>query len=275
MTRRSMMLGWLLLLAVVPLPRPASAQLRPWEPFDWTLFDGDAHATVAVGGSALWRQRASLAGTEGLLIEAGSFSAGFRADRVGLEGGGTIYRYFRERTTFATPAGGAEPRPLGIRHDNGDYRVSTGVLLTDPDRATTALIRFGSRLPTTDNRVGLERDAIDFFATIGARVDRGSLRAIAELGVGIHGTRRDDFEQSDLFLYMAGIETRSGPVRPAILLLGQTIHRDLWFRGTEPLSEIRLRLLAPGRVSVRLEAIHGFSDFSPAAGVSISLLGAL
>jgi hypothetical protein len=255
-------------------PSPVSAQLRPWEPFDWSLFDG-VHANIAVGTSVLWGPRASLAGTGGVLVEAGTFAAGYRIDRVGLEAGGTFYRRLREEESFAPPTGGTEPRPLGVRHDTGDYRISTGVALTRPDRAATLLLRFGSRLPTTDNRVGLERDATDFFATLGARADIGVVRAFGELGVGIHGTRKSESEQSDLLLYMVGIGMHAGPIRPTVVFLGQTIDRHLRSRGTEPLSEIRLQIEIGGRVSGRVEAIHGFTPFSPEAGVSLSVVGGL
>ncbi|MDR0787079.1 MAG: hypothetical protein LBG44_04340 [Gemmatimonadota bacterium] len=264
----------LLVVALLPgllLAHPASAQLRPWEPFDWSLFD-EGRVSIAMGTSVLADQRASLAGTQGLLIEAGMFSGGVRIDRVGVEAAGTLYRQFRERTVFAAPSGGAEERPIGTRHDAGDYRISTGIALTRPDRRATFLLRFGSRLPTTDNRVGLERDAIDFFATFGARITAGPARAFGELGVGIHGTRIETFEQSDLLIYMLGVESRTGLVRPGVVFLGQTISRSLWFRGTEPLSEVRLKVDAGGGLSLRLEAIHGLAEFSPGNGISASLL---
>lgn len=272
MTRR---MRWALFLLGILFARPAGAQLRPWEPFDWSLFDGASHANVAIGTSVLWEQRASLAGTEGVLVEAGTFSGGYRNDRIGIEGGGTLYRHFREKTSFAPPVSGTEARPLGTRRDNGDYRISTGILITPPDRPAAFLFRFGTRLPSTDNVVGLDRDATDFFATIGGRADFSFIRAFTELGVGVHGTRLEDYEQVDVLLYMVGLEARSGFLRPAILFLGQTVHPRLQFRGTEPLSEIRLRLHTPGRVSLRVDAIHGLADFSPAAGVSISLVGTL
>jgi hypothetical protein len=263
-------------IVLVPLiAAPVAAQLRPYEPFDWSVFDRPVTASVALGGNALWRQRASLAGTEGTLLEVGTVSVTYRADRVAIEMRGTIFRDFRERSAFAEPVGGAAERPLGRRSDVGDYRVGTGVLLTRPDRPVVALLRFGSRLPTTDNTVGLERDAIDFYSTIGARADFGPFRATGEVGLGIHGTRDDRYEQADVLLYILGLSTRAGRLVPSIFLMGQALGTDWAIRGTEPLAELRFRVQTPGTPWARAELIKGLSDFSPGHGVSITFGGTI
>jgi hypothetical protein len=63
---------------------PASAQLRPLEPFEWRMFEGGRTVSAQVGGGWLRDQRASLAGTEGTLLEAGNWRAFWRMGRVVL-----------------------------------------------------------------------------------------------------------------------------------------------------------------------------------------------
>lgn len=252
------------------LPARATGQLRPYDPFEWSLLDGPEDVIVTFGTAVLWDQRASLAGTRGTLGEFGAFRATLRTGRAMIEAGGTLYRILWEKEAFAPATGGAEERPLDDRRDAGDYRIATTLLLFDPDAPATAIVRFGTRLPTTDNVVGLERDAIDFFATIGGRYDFASIRATAELGLGIHGTRLADFEQSDVLLYILGLTARSFPLQPTLLLLGQADGISRSIRGNEHLSEVRLRLRSTGPIWLQAEIIRGLETFSPAFGIALS-----
>lgn len=248
-----------------------AAQLRPYEPFEWAIFDDQLHAAAAIGSSVLWDQRASLAGTVGTLSEIGTLRATFRTGRVAIEAGGTIVRWLNEHTTFAPVTGGAEERPLGRRSDAGDYRVSTAILLSDADRPFVFLLRFGSRLPTTDNVVGLERDAIDFFSTLGGRYASSRLHLFAELGLGIHGTRLDHFEQSDVLVYTLGASAPGSWLRPSVLILGHTDAMDRTIRGNENLSEVRLRLRTGNPRWIQIEVIKGLVEFSPGLGLSVAI----
>ncbi|HEX2190641.1 MAG TPA: hypothetical protein VHG51_17155, partial [Longimicrobiaceae bacterium] len=110
----------------------AAAQLRPLDPAEWRVWEGRAWV-AGVGGGAFADQRASLAGTEGRLLEAGNFALAWRTGRVALEGGGTVQRFFRDERSFAPPAGDARPDPDGRRHDTGDFRIATVVRLTPED----------------------------------------------------------------------------------------------------------------------------------------------
>src|SRR5262245_54555033 len=145
---------------------PLSAQLRPLEPLPWDVLGQPATLHVSARSGWFDAQRASLAGTVGRLIELGEVRAVVRAGRVLLEFAGTPQRIFEDDSVFAAPAGGAEAPPVNRRrHDSGDYRVSTVIPLFD--RRVQAVLRFGTRLPTTDNRIGLDRDQTDFFALVG------------------------------------------------------------------------------------------------------------
>jgi hypothetical protein len=250
---------------------PARAQLRPLDAFDWRLFEGDGTVMGEVGGGWLPDQQASLAGTEGTLLEAGNFRAFWRTGRVVIEAGGTVQRFFRDDSRFAAPDPNVAPDADGHRHDAGDYRIATAVRLTNEGAPVAAVLRFGTRLPTTDNRVGLDRDATDFFATIGGRARRSRVAVQAEAGVGIFGTRDPAFEQDDLLVYALRAEYDRGLVTPAVTVLGQQVgagHHEI--RGNESLGEVRAGLRVGRREYVRAEVVRGYTDFSPGWGVLVA-----
>ncbi|MEO8193433.1 MAG: hypothetical protein ABI681_06250 [Gemmatimonadales bacterium] len=248
-----------------------AAQLRPLEPIPWRLFDETTSLSGELGGARLFDQRASLAGSTGDLWELLTFAFGWRTGRVVLEAAGTGFRIFRERSHFAALYPGVDAAEDGRRHDSGDYRISTTVRLTPTSSQVTAALRFGTRLPTTDNTTGLDRDAVDFFATAGAASDRGPLSLSGEAGLGIHTTREEEFEQDDLFLYALRAEYRTAIVTPGVAMLGQmhgTTHSAI--RGVENLGELRLGLRAGGRRWIRGEVVKGYETFSPSWGFIVT-----
>lgn len=257
--------------AMIVFAVEAHAQLRPLDPLTWSVFAEDRTLIAQVGAAVYDGQRASLAGVEGRLAELGEFSVAWRTGRVVLEAAGTILREFEDDVIFAEPTGDARPPAGQRRTDAGDYRVMTTVRLTSADAPVLAVLRFGSRLPTTDNRVGLERDQTDFFALLGARVTRGALALGVEAGVGIHGTRQQRYEQSDVLLYALAAEYRFGSLTPSIVLVGQDDARSDWaIRGNEDLRELRLGLRVGDRRWLAFTAVRGLTDFSPHAGLRVT-----
>jgi hypothetical protein len=257
--------------AMLACAAEAGAQLRPLEPLEWRMFQAGRAVSVQAGAGWLPDQRASLAGTEGTLVEAGSFRAFWRTGRVVLEAGGTVQRIFDEESRFAAAEPEVNADEDGTRRDAGDYRVLTTVRLTGEGAPVAAALRFGARLPTTDNTVGLDRDATDFFATLGGRAARGRVAVQAEAGVGIFGTRQPEFEQDDLLVYALRAEYAAGPVQPMLTVLGQQVgtgHREI--RGNESLGEVRLGLRAGGRRWLLAEVVKGYTDFSPGLGILVS-----
>jgi hypothetical protein len=258
------------IFAALTCALPAHAQLRPLDPAEWRAFTEAPAVLVEVGAGFFDGQRASLAGTEGSLVEAGNFRAVWRTGRVVLEASGTVRRVFEDEERFAE----ADPEVTEAgpdRGDSGDYRVSTLVRLT-PDRSRAlAILRFGTRIPTTDNRVGLDRDATDFFALVGGRVARGGASLAAEAGVSINTTRRPDFEQDDLLLYIVRAEYDRLPFVPSLTVTGQQVgsaHREI--RGNESLGEARLGVRLGRRRWVRVEGVAGLTGFSPDTGILVA-----
>jgi hypothetical protein len=269
--RKEWSFTWRAALALVPLfSASASAQLRPLNQTQWNLFDTRADVAATLGFSRLFDQRASLAGSSGHLWELGSFSLAWKTGRVVLEAAGTAQRIFKERSRFAAPYPDVRTTVDGGRHDSGDYRISTAVRLTPERWPVRGGLRFGTRLPTTDNETGLDRDAIDFFALLGGSSGIGFIVLTGEAGLGIHTTRETRFEQDDLFLYSLRAETR-GRISPSVEVVGQKHgqgHREI--RGVEDLGEVRLGLRAGQKRWIRVEGVKGFETFSPSAGVIVT-----
>jgi hypothetical protein len=258
--------------ALVWMPSRMEAQLRPLPPVDWTLFEGTRVATGHVGLGVLLDQRASLAGTEGRLLELGDFHLGVRDGRVAVEVGGTMLRVLDEQSSFAEPFGGAREGTQGARRDAGDFRVSTLVLLTPRGADAAALLRFGTRLPTTDNEVGLDRDRTDFFALLAGRLRLARLWVGGEAGVGINGTHDQRLEQSDVLAYGVSAGYRGDRVAPRIALVGHMDGmRGRTIRGNEELAEVRAGVRIGRGVWGEIEGVYGLQPFSPRTGLYLRI----
>lgn len=247
-----------------------AAQLRPLEPIVWRAVDSPAHTRAGIGVGVLSGQRASLAGTRGTLLEIGNWFVTYRSGRLALELAGTAVRRFEDDEVLSAPFERSDPPDGAARVDAGDVRVATILrLLGDVDRSVLA-VRFGTRLPTTSDEPGLDRDRTDFFATAAARhrVTRG-VRIFAEAGVGIHGTVIEAYPQSDVLVYSAGIEAarRRGRAGLRLQVVGHDdLHRRV-IRGNEDLAELRLGAWLGGRRWVEAEVVHGLAEFSPSWGI--------
>jgi hypothetical protein len=258
--------------AIAASPGNSHAQLRPLEPISWRIFD--AGTTITAEARLAWYhdQRASLAGTEGDLWEVPTISLAWRSGRIAILASGTGQRFFTEKERFAPPYFGVRPTTDGKRHDSGEYTIATAVRLTPQRNPINVLLRFGTRLPTTDNETGLDRDAIDFFATLAGHTRRGPLLLGLEAGLGINTTRDSVFEQDDLFLYAARLEYDARTVSPSLTVVGQEhgpAHHEI--RGVEDLSEVRVGLRFGHRTWIRVEAIKGLTTFSPSHGFTVAV----
>lgn len=250
---------------------PAAAQLRPLDPLDWADLERSGR-TLEMGGGIMSGQRASLAGTEGRLLELGAFRAVWRIDRVALELSGTAFRIFDDRVVFADPVGGTARADGTSRTDVGDYRVATTVRLSGADARVGAALRFGVRLPTTDNAKGLGRDQTDFFSTLATRVRAGAWDVRAEAGLSVNGTRDPENEQIDPFLFALSAVADLGRVDPVVELVGQHDPRAAPEpRGTENLGEARLGIRVGEAHWIRVMLIRGWTRMGPEAGLSVRL----
>jgi hypothetical protein len=259
----------LALAATALVASSAVAQLRPLEPLDWSTV-GVERTSLVVGGGLFTGQRASLAGTEGRLLELGSFRATWSLGRVSLELAGTALRLFDERIAFADPFGDVLPAEGSRRRDAGDYRVSTVVQLAKTSHGHVVALRFGVRLPTTDNLKGLDRDETDFYSMLAGRVVQGPVAVGGELGLGINGTRDPENEQVDPLLFALSARYDLGRARALVELTGQhdtRAGRDR--RGTEDLGEAHVGLEVGDRRWMSVVAVRGWTPSSPEFGVIV------
>jgi hypothetical protein len=260
----------LAILAVALGTSPVCAQLRPLEPLDWSTVGVEGHS-LELGGGFFSGQRASLAGTEGRLVEVGSFRATWSLGRVALELSGTALRLFEERAVFAPPVDDVVPADGTVRRDMGDYRIATVVRLAEAGPGRTLALRFGVRLPTTDNLQGLDRDQTDFYSLLAGRVETGRLAVGGEVGLGINGTRDPENEQVDPLLFALSARYDLGRVRALMELAGQHDPRageDR--RGTEDLGEARLGVELGHRRWMSVTAVRGWTASSPDLGVIVT-----
>jgi hypothetical protein len=249
----------------------AASQLRPYDPIAWEMYDGGTALSAKAGVAALYGQRIALLGTEGTLMEVGAFRASWRSGPIVLDATGVPWRSFTANERYAPADGDVEPHPDEGRSDSGDYLVSTTVGIGRARAPLMAAVRFGTRLPTTNNRVGLERDQTDFFAMGGARWQNRSVRVAGEIGLGLHGTRNREFEQSDVVTYGFVLGLRRLPLLPEFSIVGHADGLpDRAILGNEELSEARLRLRTGGDRWAELQFTRGLTDFSPRFGVAVS-----
>ena len=262
----------LLSLALLALPSMRlGAQLRPLDPMDWGALAGRS-VTVEIGTSYLSGQRASLAGTEGRLLEVGNYRVVWHLGRVALQASGTALWLYQDRTVFAPPLSEVQPRRGSERKDVGDQKVSTMVELTPPGSKVTAALRFGVTLPTTDDLQGIGRDETDFFATVGGRTVLGALDLGGELGLGINGTRDPSHEQVDPLLFDLSAVYELGDVAAILELAGQHDTRPgPDFRGNEDLGEARVGLRLGRTRWLSVQAVRGWTLASPNLGIMIAV----
>jgi len=238
---------------------------------EWDDLEGDGQV-VSLGAGMIWGQRASRAGAEGLLLELGRFRAAWGLGRVSVELAGTAFWLFEERTRYAEPAPGVRPAVDARRRDSGDYRVSTLVRITPEGERQALALRFGVRLPTTDDGKGLERDQTDFFATLAGKAESGRLRVGGEVGLALLGTRDLVNEQWDVLVFGLSGRYDLGGAQAVVNLAGQRDTRDLGAsRGIENLGEARLGLSLGRRRWIQVTMIRGWTPASPDLGVGLEV----
>jgi surfeit locus 1 family protein len=262
-----------LLLPALLLPLSGTAvsgQLRPLDPVEWRAFDQHVWLVADAGVGMLHNQRASLAGTTGALLEGGNYAVTLRAARLAVSFSGTAVLRLTDEVTFAEPIGAAHPADGRTRHSAGRAIASTLMQVTPDAWPVDILLRFGTVLPTTSHRSGLDRDRTDFFALAALRYVAGPLTLTTEHGVGINGTVLNHYPQSDVWAYGAGafvqVPKSPVPVRIAAELVGQQDGHGWQIRGNEDLQEVRVGFDAGNSWLLRARYVRGRTASSPSSG---------
>lgn len=250
---------------------PASAQLRPAEPLDWRIFDRETQLVMSAGSGVLLEQGATIAGSRGTLAELGTYRLLWRSGRAGIDFGGTAVWRFREDTILRERAEGVDEARNGTRMDAGPLTVAAIVRLTPEHWRTDVALRFGTRIPTTSDESGLERDRTDFLATLGARWRYHGFSAMGETGVGINGTRDHEYPQSDVWSFALRLQQQ---VSHYAVFAGINGHQDghSWTppRGNEDQAEAHGGVRVGRRWWAQGVYIHGWRGPAPNHGLQLS-----
>jgi len=246
---------------------PLAAQLRPLDPTDWRIFDHDVDLVAGAGGGVLWNQPLSLAASRGTLLELGSYRILWRAGRFGLDLSGVAIWRLHEDTITGTPVSSVDPANHGIRMDAGPFVAATLVRLTPERWSTDVILRFGTRIPTTSDESGLERDRTDFFALAGIRWHRAGWSLAGEGGVGINGARPSNYPQSDALVYAGSVSRQAGPLAAFAAVTGQMDGLRGSILGNEDKGELRAGLRLGRRYWLQSTWVRGLSSTSPDNGL--------
>ncbi|MDH3224837.1 MAG: hypothetical protein OEO23_14045 [Gemmatimonadota bacterium] len=246
--------------------------MRPLDPIKWAAFSAPG-GVASLGVTVLSGQRAALLGSKGRFLDLGVLDASFRFDRVLVSVGGSGTRRFTQQDRFSAPAPGVREGD-DDRSDAGVVWASTTVALGVPEgespRDARLAVRFGVRLPTTDDVQGIERDETDFFASVGGRHVRGAWELSGEVGAGIFGVYGERFAQTDPYHYAVGVRRLGQRARPYAELTGHFDTRTNGApRGNEDQSELRLGAEIGGLRWLDLHAIVGLAEYSPDFGVQV------
>jgi surfeit locus 1 family protein len=260
----------LVLLTLGASPSPAAGQLRPLDPMEWRVFDGDTWLVAGTGMNVLWEQPATLAGTRGRLLEVGTYGATFRSGIFALSVSGVAIWRLSDEVVERAPVGMAARPDGNARQDAGRALAATLVRVSPEHWPADIVLRFGATIPTTSDESGLDRDRTDFFALVGARYSRGPLSLVMENGVGINGTVHYDYPQSDVWAYSFGAAYAVGPVRAAAEMVGHQDGHSMTVRGNEDQRELRVGADIGRERWVRLRYVHGLSEFAPAHGFRLA-----
>ena len=253
-------------LVVLVLPEVASAQLRPIEPIPWDALTADG-PMLRLGAGYHSGARAALSGTQGALSELGVYTGTWTFGRVAVEVGGVALRLFSDDSVYAAPVEGARPPNGKRRVDTGEHRLGTIVRLTSPSSPLDLVVRFGTRLPTTDNAQGLGRDQTDFFGSLGGHALWGVIEAAGEVGIAILSTRRSRPEQVDALSYAARMGWWHERFRFWVGAVGQhDTRRAEELRGLEDLAELRLVGELGVRRRIRITLVRGWTPESVGLG---------
>jgi surfeit locus 1 family protein len=248
----------------------AHAQLRPHDPLDWRIFDGDVDLIASVGAGMLRDQPAPLAGSVGRLLELGTYNLIVRSGRLAVEFNGTAVWRLQEDSQREQPADFVRPAPDGIRQDAGPAHAGALMLISPSAWPVDVMLRFGATIPTTGFPSGLDRDRTDFFAFAGARYARGAFTIATEQGLGINGTAFGRNPQSDMWTYSLTGAWSFNALRASAGVVGQQDGHRGRIRGNEDQREMRVGLQAGRRQWLAAELIHGLTRYSPGTGVRIS-----
>ncbi len=246
---------------------PLAAQLRPLDPMDGRAFDPGVVGVAGGGGDDIEGPRASAAGTRGRAVETPAAILSWTQGRLALRAIVHPLRMYWEDTRYAPALPGADTAVPGRHRDAGDNVLETVIRLTPDTTATSSLLalRYGVRIPTHNDRLGIDRHKTDFYLLLGGRAWVQGWSLSGEAGLGVYGARQVVAEKALPFVYALGLARRFGAWQPALDLVGQAAAHPP--RGNENLSELRAGARVGRARWVELMVVKGLARYSPDVGV--------
>ncbi len=247
---------------------PLSAQLRPLPLVQWEEVES-GYARCGLGYYD--GQRASLAGISGDMLQLGECTVAFSVGGAQIRVADLVYRRLSTVTRFAEPAPDVVLQNETALRDFGDVTLETVIPVGLPG-AFSGGFRFGSRIPSSDNRIGLDRDQADIHLALMAGLNTTNRGVTAEAGVGINGVRSSRNEQQDVLIYALRGWLRTPRALLHTAMLGQRFwNHPVTQRGNENLNEFRMGARTTGTWWIELEGVRGTARHSPTYGLRLGL----
>src|SRR3954464_14405328 len=193
------------LLTVLALvsPTAAYAQQRPLVTEDPETV-GAGNVLIEGGFDYSWDAEYPASGLQGNLLRLPllGFSIGVSSiAEIQIDGGLHNRLAIKERDPSA-PLADLVTESGDTTGDVEDIVIGTKVrLVSEGMRRPAFAFRFATRLPNANNETGLGLDTTDFYATVIAGKTVQSVRAVANVGLGILGDPVDGNRQNDVLLY--------------------------------------------------------------------------
>jgi len=190
-------------LLLLLVPATAFAQQRPLVTEDPETV-GAGNVLIEGGFDYSWDAEYPASGLQGNLLRLPllGFSIGVSSiAEIQIDGGFHNRLAIKERDPLA-PLAGLVTETGDTTGDVEDIVIGTKVrIVSEGMRRPAFAFRFATKLPNANNETGIGLDTTDFFATVIAGKTVQSIRAVANVGLGILGDPVDGNRQNDVLLY--------------------------------------------------------------------------
>ena len=192
-----------LLAVLLLLPAAAQAQQRPLVTEDPETV-GAGNVLIEGGFDYAWDAEFPASGIKGNLLRLPllGFSVGVSSIAEIQVDGGLHNRLSIKEIDPSAPLAGLVTATGETTGDVEDIVIGSKIrFLSEGMRRPAFAFRFATRLPNANNETGLGLDTTDFFASIIAGKTVQSIRAVANIGLGILGDPINGNRQNDVMTY--------------------------------------------------------------------------
>ncbi|HUR35529.1 MAG TPA: hypothetical protein VM032_17120 [Vicinamibacterales bacterium] len=254
--------------------RPSVAQQRPLVTEDPEPV-GAGRVLVEGGFDLLHGQAYPVSGLEGNLLRFPTIGISVGISPIAeLQIDGGFYDRLSITKRTAAPLSGLLTVTGDRTHDVSDIVIGTKVRLVGEGSHPSLALRFATKLPNASNEAGLGLDTTDFFASLLAAKNVQSVRAVANLGLGILGDPTSGNRQNDVLTYGVSLARALTARAEAVAELNgrKSLRSGEAFPGTEGRSMLRVGArFTPGSVRFDGGLMVGLTAEGPTIGVTAGL----